>query len=246
MPTTSDKPKTRFNLQDLLLIATLAALGGVSSSFVSHAGRALHIILPPPVGGQPLAGIHVLWLLIATGIIGKPGAATATGILKGAVEMLSGNPHGIIVLAYAGLQGASVDLILTSLRYRHSQLRYALAGGTATASNILVLTVAGSLPTHGSMLFILATMATVAFISGTILAGALAWTLLHALHRAGITVAATTPTPPSTRSPWASATLAAAVVLFFCTASYLALAKTSATPSATQPPTSTTVTPNQP
>ena len=63
----SQQPRHFFSLHELLVIAALAALGGVSSAAVSNVRAALHALFPSPIGMQPLAGIHVLWFVIALG-----------------------------------------------------------------------------------------------------------------------------------------------------------------------------------
>ena len=100
-----------FTLHELLMMAALAALGGVTSSVVSLVRAAVHTLIVLPGGMQYLAGIHVLWLVLAIGLVRKPGAATVTALLKGSVELLSGNPHGLLVLLYSFFGGIAVDVV---------------------------------------------------------------------------------------------------------------------------------------
>ena len=69
-----------FSLHDLLTMAALAALGGVSGAVVSIIRAAVHAIVVLPGGMQFLAGIHVLWLILAVGLVRRPGAATLPGL----------------------------------------------------------------------------------------------------------------------------------------------------------------------
>ncbi len=170
-------------------MATLAALGGMGGSVVSLVGKAVQATLGTFGGLQWLAGLHVLWLVLALGLVRKPGAATLTGLLKGAVELMSGNPHGLLVLLYSGMAGVTVDIVWLLLARRHHVLVYALAGGTAATTNLLVLKLVADLPTHGAVLVMLSGLALVAFTSGAILAGVLGWWLIGALSRAGVTSA---------------------------------------------------------
>ena len=175
-----------FTLHELLVIAALAALGGVTSSTVGMFRETLRAVFPFPGGMQTLAGIHVLWLVVAIGIIPKPGAATATGLLKGAVEFLSGNPAGLFALAYSGVQGLVVDAVWLPLGRRDRRLAYLLAGGFGSASYVLVLAVSASLPGRGVVRSGLAVVAGIAFASGVVLAGVLGWWLVQTLRRAGV------------------------------------------------------------
>ena len=174
-----------FSLHELLVMAALAALGGVSSAALSVVRAALHAVVVLPGGMQFMAGIHVLWLVLAVGLVGKPGSATVTGLLKGAVELLSGNPHGLLVVFYSGLAGVCVDVVWLLLGGGHRRIGYLLAGGVGTASNVLVLKVVFSLPGQQGVVTGLVLMAGVAFVSGVVLAGLLGWWLLGALRQAG-------------------------------------------------------------
>ena len=202
-----------FSLYELLVMAALAALGGVTSSVLSMVRAAVHAAVGLPGGMQFLAGIHVLWLVLALGLVRKPGAATVTGLLKGAVELLSGNPHGLLVVFYSVLAGVAVDAIWLLLGGRHRPVTYLLAGGVGSASNLLVLKVVFSLPGHGGVVAGLAVLAGIAFVSGVVLAGMLGWWLLRVLHQAGAVGAQPQGGPsPAGRRTWAGV-LAAALAL---------------------------------
>ncbi len=167
-------------------MAALAALGGVSSAALSIIRAAAHAVVALPGGMQFLAGIHVLWLVLAVGLIRKPGAATITGLLKGAVELFSGNPHGLLVLIISGMAGLSVDVIWLLLRGRKHQIVYMLAGAVGSASNVLVFAFAASLPGSDVVVAGVAGLVCVALVSGAVLAGMLGWWLQGALRRAGV------------------------------------------------------------
>lgn len=175
-----------FTLHEVLIMAALAALGGVSGSVISMIGKAVHAAIGVPGGLQFLAGLHVLWLILALGLIRKPGVATITGLLKGAVELLTGNPHGLFVLAFSGLAGLVVDISWTLSGRRHHVAAYALAGGLGAASNIPIMRWITSLPDTRAVDIGMAALAGAAFISGALLAGVLGWWLLRILRAAGI------------------------------------------------------------
>ncbi|UCE59823.1 MAG: ECF transporter S component [Phycisphaerales bacterium] len=187
-----------FSLHELLIMAALGALGGVSGSAVSLVRAAVHALVALPGGMQFLGGIHVLWPVLAVGLVRKPGAATVTGLLQGAVELLSGNPHGLLVLAYGAMAGLGVDTVWILLGGRHRLATFLLAGGVGASTNVLVLKIAGSLPGQGVASTGLAILAGVAFISGMLLAGALGWSLMKALLLAGVIGAQL----DQARTPW--------------------------------------------
>lgn len=233
-----------FTLHELLMMAALAALGGVTSSVVSMVRAAVHVLIVLPGGMQYLAGIHVLWLVLAVGLVRKPGAATATALLKGSVELLSGNPHGLLVLLYSLFAGVAVDIVWVILGGRDRLYTYVLAGAVGATSNLLVLIFAASLPPQENMLAALAVLGSVAFVSGGVLAGALGRWLVHALAQAGAVGAAR---QRSGRAPpygiWRRAGLMAGVIVAVWAAVYLATAKTEATSSATGKPNRVPVSP---
>lgn len=167
-------------------MAALAALGGVSSTAVSWIGASLRALTGLPGGLQFLAGIHVLWLVLAVGLVGKPGAGTVTGLLKGAVELFSGNSHGLLVFLLSGFGGVVVDLVWLVVRRRDRLLIYMLAGGLGAASNLLVFKFVFSLPSYRWVNLGLLLLAVVAFVSGVFLAGLLGWSLIQGLRRAGV------------------------------------------------------------
>ena len=81
-----DQRRYYFSTRDLLMMAALAALGGVVSTYVNAIGDFFQSILGFAGTTQWAAGLHVLWLTLAVGLTGKQGAGTVTGILKGVSE----------------------------------------------------------------------------------------------------------------------------------------------------------------
>ena len=175
-----------YSTRDLLMMAALAALGGVVSTYVNAVGDLFQSILGFAGTTQWAAGLHVLWLILAVGLTGKGGAGTITGVLKGAVELLSGNTHGLLVVLVDVVAGLLVDLGFLPFRKKESLPAYALAGGLASASNVFVFQLFASLPAdvlaYGAMLLV----GGMAFLSGVLFAGLLGRLLLNALRRSGV------------------------------------------------------------
>jgi ABC-type thiamin/hydroxymethylpyrimidine transport system permease subunit len=57
-----------------------------------------------PVAGQFLVGLHNLWLVLVAVIVMGLGAATVTGALKGAIEMLLHNHLGPFIFLTSFLE----------------------------------------------------------------------------------------------------------------------------------------------
>ncbi|NIN69056.1 MAG: hypothetical protein GTO63_31090 [Anaerolineae bacterium] len=175
-----------FSTRDLLMMAVLAALGGITSTYVQALANAVHAALGFPGATQVLAGVHVIWLILAVGLTGKHGAGTVTGLAKGAVEFLSGNTHGILVVLIDVVAGILVDAGMLPFRNKNSTLAYAVAGGLATASNVFVFQLFASVPTDVLTMGAILLVGLVSFVSGVLLAGILGKVLLDSLRRAGV------------------------------------------------------------
>lgn len=157
----------RFSNRDLLVIAVLSGIGGVMSTYIGYLGNLLNNLLGVPFGaGQFVAGLHVFWLVLAAGLVGRPGAAALAGLLKGTVELLTGSTHGVAIVLVSLIQGAVLDVVLYVVG--EGSLGYALGGGLAAASNVAVFQILYfSGAPWGYLLFI----SVLALISGVLFAG---------------------------------------------------------------------------
>jgi energy-coupling factor transport system substrate-specific component len=181
------KPRgTYFTTRDLLMMAALAALGGVVSTYVNAIGDVFQSVFGFAGTTQWAAGLHVLWLTLAVGLTRKQGAGTVTGILKGVVELLTGNTHGLLVVLVDVVAGLLVDLGFLPFRKKDSLAAYCLAGGLASASNVFVFQLFASVPADTLVYWALLLVAGVAFLSGVLFAGVLSRALVNALRRAGV------------------------------------------------------------
>jgi ABC-type thiamin/hydroxymethylpyrimidine transport system permease subunit len=154
--------------RDLLIIAVLSGIGGVMSTYVGYLGNLLNRIFGVPFGaGQFVSGLHVFWIILVAGLVRRPGAGLAAGLLKGVVELLTGSTHGVAIVLVSLVQGALVDIIIFLVR-RHTIYVYALAGGIAAASNVFVFQ---ALYFSGVPFSYLLFISSLAFISGILFAG---------------------------------------------------------------------------
>lgn len=181
-----DQRRTYFSTRDLLMMAALAALGGVVSTYVNAIGDFFQSILGFAGTTQWAAGLHVLWLVLAVGLTRKQGAGTITGILKGGVELLTGNTHGLLVVLVDVVAGLLVDLGFLPFKEKESLPAYCLAGGIASASNVFAFQIFAAVPTDTLAYWALLLVAGVAFLSGVLLAGVLGRVLVNTLRRAGV------------------------------------------------------------
>ena len=168
------------------MMAALAALGGVVSTYVNAVGDFFQSIFGFAGTTQWAAGLHVMWLTLAVGLTRKQGTGTITGLLKGGVELLTGNTHGLLVVLVDIVAGLLVDLGFLPFRKKDSLAAYCLAGGLASASNVFVFQLFASVPADTLAYWAMLLVAGVAFLSGVLFAGVLSRGLLNALRRAGV------------------------------------------------------------
>jgi energy-coupling factor transport system substrate-specific component len=176
---------TYFSTRDLLMMAALAALGGVTSTYVNAVGDVVQSILGFAGTTQWAAGLHVVWLTLAVGLTRKQGAGTVTGILKGAVELLSGNTHGLLVVLADVVAGLLVDVGFLPFRKKDSLTAYCVAGGLASASNVFAFQLFASVSADTLAYWAMLLVAGIACLSGVLFAGVLGKGLVNALRRAG-------------------------------------------------------------
>ena len=180
------RTKTYFTTRDLLMMAALAALGGVVSTYVNAIGDFMQSIFGFAGTNQWAAGLHVLWLTLAVGLTRKQGAGTVTGILKGGVELLTGNTHGLMIVLVDVVAGLMVDVGFLPFRRKDSLVAYCVAGGLAAVSNVFVFQLFASVPADTLAYWAMLLVAGVALLSGVLFGGVLSRGLVNALRRAGV------------------------------------------------------------
>ncbi len=97
-----------------------------------------------PGGGQLGAGIHIFWYVLIYYLLnGKTGAVSLAGLVKGFVELFSGNSIGIIAIlvAFGGAITFEIGIYLYKTLIRRENFLYlgvVISAGFAAASNILI------------------------------------------------------------------------------------------------------------
>jgi len=184
----TDRPKYYLSTRDLVTVAVLASLGGAMSVYVGYLGNLVNRMLGVPFGaGQFMAGLHVLWIILAIGITRKKGTGTLTGLVKGMVELFMGSTHGVAIVLVSLLQGAAADAVLFSDRTKENRgpVAYSTAGGLASALNVVVF---WGLYLGGAPLVLMLMLMMLAFASGIIFGGWASLQIMGSLELSGMLV----------------------------------------------------------
>ncbi|HIH00586.1 TPA: hypothetical protein HA259_00635 [Thermoplasmata archaeon] len=180
------KSKPMLSTKDLATIALLSALGGVLSTYVGYLGNLMNHVVGVPFGaGQFMAGLHVVWIILATGITRRKGAGTVTGFLKGVVELFTGSTHGVVIVVVSLVQGLVVDLVLFSdkTKERRDYVPFSAAGGLSAAISVIVFQ---AFFFAGVPWILILMLCMLACASGMIFGGWLSVEMLEALEGAGV------------------------------------------------------------
>ena len=178
------RPKRpRLDVRDIVLVALLAAVGGVLSTYIGYLGNLINRFFGVPFGaGQLIAGLHILWPLLARSLTGRFGSGTLTGLTKGVVEFLSGGTHGIVIVLISLVQGLLADVGMGMSR-RPSLLVSIVSGAVASASNVFLFQL---FYFSGVSIWFVLFMAALSFVSGAFFGGYLSWDLHRVLVRSRI------------------------------------------------------------
>jgi len=180
------------DVREVVLVALLAAVGGVLSTYVGYIGNLINRLFGVPFGaGQLIAGLHILWPILARLLTGKFGSGTLTGVTKGVVEFLSGGTHGVVIVLISFVEGLLVDLGMGISR-RSSLVLTMLTGAIASASNVFLFQ---AIYFSGvSPVFILV-MAGLSLVSGAFFGGYLGWDIRRFLIASRLVPQRATATP---------------------------------------------------
>jgi len=170
--------RPRLDVRAIALAALLAAVGGVLSTYVGYIGNLINRLFGVPFGaGQLIAGLHIVWPLLARCIVGRFGTGTLTGLTKGLVEFFAGGTHGVVVVLVSFVEGLLIDLGMGISR-RPRLVLMMVVGAVSSASNVFVFQ---AIYFSGvSMAFILV-MAALSAVSGALFGGYVAWDLQRLL-----------------------------------------------------------------
>jgi ABC-type thiamin/hydroxymethylpyrimidine transport system permease subunit len=185
--------RSRLALRDLVLVALLAAVGGVLSTYIGYIGNLINRFFGVPFGaGQLIAGLHIVWPLLARSVVRRFGAGTLTGVTKGIVEFFAGGTHGVVIVLISSVEGLLIDLGMGTSRRQRLPLTM-LVGAVASASNVFVFQ---AIYFSGVSAMFILIMAGLSAISGALFGGYLAWDLRRLLEASRLLPRARTETSP--------------------------------------------------
>jgi len=109
----------RFTVYDLVIIAIMAAIGIVIKPVVVPLA---HIVTGPLMipSGALSGGLYMMWMVIAYGIVKKPGTATLTALVQALLVFFTGiiGSHGIMSLITYTCPGIVMDIVLLAIGHR--------------------------------------------------------------------------------------------------------------------------------
>lgn len=125
---------------DIVLMAILAIVNGVALFYVAILNQVLTAIGGPVLTSITL-GLYGISGVLAAYIIRKPGVAFFTLTLTGVVQVLSGNPNGLVVMTAGILEGIGAELGYALFRYkRWDWISTSLSGLLAVPGFFIVAT----------------------------------------------------------------------------------------------------------
>ncbi len=178
--------KYHFSTKDMVTIALLSALGGGLSTYIGYLGNLINRIVGVPFGaGQFMAGLHVIWIVLAVGITKKKGVGTTTGLLKGMVELFLGGTHGVVIVVVSLIQGLLIDAVLFNDKTKEKRniVPYSIAGGVSAASNVFVFQ---AFFFSGVPLILIMMLGMLAFGSGILFGGYISLQMMESLEQGGL------------------------------------------------------------
>lgn len=175
--------KYYFSTKDLLLIALLCCLGGVTSTFIGYIGSSFGSLTGIPMGGQALAGLHVFWLILVMAIVDKKGSGSLAGLLKGFAEFITGSHLGILAIPTSFLEGILAEVAFWPLKKYNRTLAFVIAGGLGSWANILITqTLFSAFPG----IYMFGSFSLFSFASGLVFGGYMSLGIYRVLIEAGI------------------------------------------------------------
>lgn len=116
----------KWKLKDVILMAVLGVIFAIVYLAIFYAGLSLQTALTPlglaPFGFEVIYGVWFMAATVAAYIIRKPGAALITEVLAAVVELMTGNPGGVVLLITGVIQGLGCEAGFALFRYKRFDL----------------------------------------------------------------------------------------------------------------------------
>ena len=121
-----------YSMKDMMLIAVMAALGVALKPIVVPIANTLASPLLIP-GGAFAGGLYMMWLVMASALTGRVGAAALAGLVQALLMMVTGMPgsHGVLSFITYILPGVFVDVAALLFLRRGFCLNQAFIAGIA-------------------------------------------------------------------------------------------------------------------
>ena len=176
------KQKKFFTTMDILIMAVIAAITAVLSAFVINPIVRTLNIGSPFLSMWPGA-LHLLCVILAGGLIKKPGACMVTALINGLCQMLFGNASGVLCLVYGVGNGLGSEIGFLLFKYKVTIPSVMISSGLAcvTAFFVDLIYWFSDYPLMFKILYEVDS-----FFVGAIVCGLVSWGLLKALDKAGV------------------------------------------------------------
>lgn len=187
MSTTAKKASLTWRVNDIVVASVLAVACAILFwiwNIVGYKATTAALALAPEYASL-MGGTWLLAGVLGGLIIRKPGAALYTELLAAIISMLMGSDYGWQIILSGIIQGIGAELVFALFLYRLWVLPVALLAGAVSGAFMsvseLIIYYAGVFEGAKAVAY-----ATGGIISGTILAGLVAWLLTRALVATGV------------------------------------------------------------
>jgi len=110
--------KKYFSNRDLVIMAILIAISGPFQLLWAH--LCFNITFLGPLTALFTNAGFMIWCYIALFLVPKPGAATLVKTIAAVIEVIGGNPVGVVAIAYGAIEGLAVDFAYLAFRRKMS------------------------------------------------------------------------------------------------------------------------------
>jgi ABC-type thiamin/hydroxymethylpyrimidine transport system permease subunit len=174
----------RISTMDILLIAVVAAVGGVVSAYAVGPWAKFIEGMLGPFGAALDNPFYIFWYIIVGLLTRKPILTFIAGMLTGLIEVLAGSLDGSIVFVFVAFQALGAELGLLAFRYKPSILAAFLSGALAGIGCAICLTFIFGFVVLPAVSLILLYIALA--LGDGIIGGGLAWLIVKGVERTGV------------------------------------------------------------
>ncbi|RHW40397.1 hypothetical protein D1B31_12685 [Neobacillus notoginsengisoli] len=125
------KQQKGFSTLEIVMMAIVAIVHGIAMTYVALLNQVL-TAAGGPILTSVIIGLFTIHGVLAMYIIRKPGAALVTCLISGVVQILAGNPNGLISMVAASSYGVGIEVAFAFFRYkRFDFITLSIAGFTS-------------------------------------------------------------------------------------------------------------------